>query len=36
VSFVIGGDGLPSRLEIGRASYRRVSDSAPRAAASQE
>jgi len=36
VSFVIGTDGLPSRLEAGRATFRRVPENAPRAAASQE
>jgi CubicO group peptidase (beta-lactamase class C family) len=35
VSFVVGGDGLPSRLEIGRAVFRRVSESPTRAAGSQ-
>ena len=35
-TFVIGPDGLPSRLEMGRAVFRRVPDNAARAAASQE
>jgi CubicO group peptidase (beta-lactamase class C family) len=34
-TFVIGGDGLPSRLEMGRAVFRRVTESPARAAGSQ-
>jgi CubicO group peptidase (beta-lactamase class C family) len=34
-TFVIGADGLPSRLEMGRAVFRRVSESPSRAAGSQ-
>jgi hypothetical protein len=34
-TFVIGADGLPSRLEIGRAVFRRVSEAPTRAAGSQ-
>ena len=36
VSFVIGADGTPSRLEIGRAVFRRVNESPTRAAGTQE